>query len=323
MNLDDIAGRTAFITGGAQGIGLGIAHASPPQERGSPSPTSTSMPSTPLERELATATTAMAVTLDVRDRDAYASVADQVEAELGPVSLLFNNAGVAGATPAGNMSYETWDWVIGINLHGVYNGIQTFVPRMIERGDGGYIVNTASGAGLVHASSGFLYATSKFGVVGLSEALHDELSGYHIGVSVLCPGPVATDIVKNTTRLRPAGDVQSDAVNDARARAHEWLAKGTPPNVVGQMVLDAITAERLHILTDEMIADMVARTLPTHPRRPAERPRRLSSLRRRHARRSGCTRWTSRAPRRGVAHSERSVESAAGSHRGRRRRTGD
>ena len=258
MNLDDIAGRTAFITGGAQGIGLGIARA---LAAAGARVAIADIDVDALDaagRELATATTAMAVTLDVRDRDAYASVADQVEAELGPVSLLFNNAGVAGATPAGNMSYETWDWVIGINLHGVYNGIQTFVPRMIERGDGGYIVNTASGAGLVHASSGFLYATSKFGVVGLSEALHDELSGYRIGVSVLCPGPVATDIVKNTTKLRPADDVPSDAVNDVLAWAHEWLAKGTPPNVVGQMVLDAIVAERLHILTDEMIADMVA-----------------------------------------------------------------
>ena len=203
VNLDDIAGRTAFITGGAQGIGLGIA------------------------RALAAAGAKVAIAdidgdaLDVAEHELAAAdhgdgrhvgrarprrlrdVADQVEAELGPVSLLFNNAGVAGSTPAGNMSYETWDWVIGINLHGVYNGIQTFVPRMIERGDGGYIVNTASGAGLVHASSGFLYATSKFGVVGLSEALHDELSGYHIGVSVLCPGPVATDIVNNTAKPAP------------------------------------------------------------------------------------------------------------------------
>jgi NAD(P)-dependent dehydrogenase (short-subunit alcohol dehydrogenase family) len=174
------------------------------------------------------------------------------------VSLLFNNAGVAGSTSPDRMSYETWDWVIGINLHGVYNGIQTFVPRMIERGDGGYVVNTASGAGLVVASSGFLYATSKFGVVGLSEALLGELARYDIGVSVLCPGPVATDIVLNTADLRPAGDVPSTAVKEALARAHDWLGGGTSPNAVGQMVLDAIIAKRLHILTDELIADMVA-----------------------------------------------------------------
>ena len=258
MKLEDIADRTAFITGGAQGIGLGIARALAAAGARVAIADINADALAVAEHELAATTTTMAVTLDVRDRDAYAAVADRVEAELGPVSLLFNNAGVAGATQAANMSYETWDWVIGINLQGVYHGIQTFVPRMIERGDGGYIVNTASGAGLVHASSGFLYATSKFGVVGLSEALHDELSSYHIGVSVLCPGPVATDIVKNSMDLRPAGDAPSDAVRAALARSHEWLAAGTPPNVVGQMVLDAITAERLHILTDEMIADMVA-----------------------------------------------------------------
>jgi NAD(P)-dependent dehydrogenase (short-subunit alcohol dehydrogenase family) len=110
-----------------------------------------------------------AAVLDVRHRDAYAALADEIETRLGPVTLLFNNAGVVGATSPARMSYESWDWVIGVNLQGVYNGLQTFVPRMIERG-GGYVVNTASGAGLVAQGTGFLYATSKFAVVGLSES---------------------------------------------------------------------------------------------------------------------------------------------------------
>ncbi len=258
MKLDDIAGRTAFITGGAQGIGLGIARALAAAGARVVIADIDTDALEVAEHELSAAATAMAVRLDVRDRDAYATVADRVEGELGPVSLLVNNAGVAGARPPAAMSYEMWDWVIGINLHGVYNGIQTFVPRMIRRGDGGYIVNTASGAGLVHAGSGFLYTTSKFGVVGLSEALHDELSRHDIGVSVLCPGPVATDIVTNSTNQRPAADILSDVDRQALARSHTWLAKGTPPDVVGRMVLDAIISERLHILTDEMIADMVA-----------------------------------------------------------------
>ncbi len=258
VNLDEIASRTAFITGGAEGIGLGIARALAAVGAKVAIADINTDALAAAEHELAAVTTAMAVTLDVRDRDGYADVADRVEAELGPVSLLFNNAGVAGSTSPDKMSYQTWDWVIGINLHGVYNGIQTFVPRMIDRGDGGYIVNTASGAGLVVASSGFLYATSKFGVVGLSEALHGELSRFDIGVSVLCPGPVATDIVLNTAQSQPAGHDPSIAVKEALARSHEWLARGTPPNAVGQMVLDAIIAQRLHILTDELIADMVA-----------------------------------------------------------------
>jgi short-subunit dehydrogenase len=128
---------------------------------------------------------------------------------------------------------------------------------MINRGDGGYIVNTASGAGLVAGTSGFLYATSKFGVVGLSEALHVELKRHDIGVSVLCPGPVATDIIANTADLRPSDDTASTAVNKALSKASEWLAAGTPPNDVGVMVLDAMRAGRLYIHTDNIMAQPV------------------------------------------------------------------
>ena len=96
-----------------------------------------------------------------------------------------------------------WDWGIGINLIGVINGVQTFLPRMVERKHGGHIVNTASGAGLVAAGAGVLYHTAKFGVVGLSEALRTELAANDIGVSVLCPGPVATGIIDNTRKTQP------------------------------------------------------------------------------------------------------------------------
>src|SRR6185503_2106768 len=120
------------------------------------------------------------------------------EAKLGPVSLLFNNAGVAGHAPALKITYELWDWSTGVNLMGVINGVQTFLSRMAERGQGGHIVNTASGAGLAAVGSGVLYHTAKFAVVGMSEALHGELAPLGIGVSVLCPGPVATDILART-----------------------------------------------------------------------------------------------------------------------------
>lgn len=257
MTLDDIAGRVAFVTGGAQGIGLGIARA---LAAGGAKVALADVNEGALARaaeELAATTAVHTVVLDVRDRDAYARAADEVEAALGPVSLLVNNAGVAGATPVDQMSYATWDWVIGVNLHGVYHGIQTFVPRMIARGEGGYVVNTASGAGLVGTTSGFLYTTSKFGVVGLSEALHLELARHRIGVSVLCPGPVATDIVRNTADLRPAGEELPPAVEAAMAQAATWLATGTPPDAVGRMVVDAMLAGRLHIHTDEMMRPLI------------------------------------------------------------------
>ena len=257
MNVDDITGQVAFVTGGAQGIGLGIARALAAAGAKVAIADVNEEALRAAERELGGTTDVVAVTLDVRDRDAYAGVADRVEADLGPVSLLCNNAGVAGSTSVSRMSYQSWDWVIGVNLHGVYNGIQTFVPRMIERDDGGYVVNTASGAGLVGGNSGFLYATSKFGVVGLSEALHVELQRHRIGVSVLCPGPVATDIITNTADLRPTDDVPSAAVTEALARSSKWLAAGTPPDDVGVMVLDAMRAGRLYIHTDDVMAGLI------------------------------------------------------------------
>jgi NAD(P)-dependent dehydrogenase (short-subunit alcohol dehydrogenase family) len=259
VKLDDFSGRVAFVTGGAQGIGLGIARALATAGAKVAIADINEKALATAEQELQDTTTAMAVALDVRDRDAYAKVADRVEAQLGPVSLLFNNAGVIGSTSPGRMSYQSWDWVIGINLHGVYHGIQTFVPRMIDRGDGGYVVNTASGAGLVAGSSGFLYTTSKFGVVGLSEALHHELEAHRIGVSVLCPGPVATDIIRHTAELRPATDAPSPAVQEALAKATAWLATSTPPDSVGPMVLDAMRAGRLHIYTDDVMAEPIKR----------------------------------------------------------------
>jgi NAD(P)-dependent dehydrogenase (short-subunit alcohol dehydrogenase family) len=173
------------------------------------------------------------------------------------VTLLFNNAGVAGATSPARMSYETWDWVLGVNLNGVINGVQTFVPRMIERGGGGYVVNTASGAGLVAGTAGFLYTTSKFAVVGLSESLNHELAHHSIGVSVLFPGPVATNILSNTAEQRPASDPPTTTVTEALSAAAAILRAGTSPDAVGEMVLDAMRAGRLYIYTDDIMADLI------------------------------------------------------------------
>lgn len=258
VRVDEFEGRVAFVTGGAQGIGLAIARmlaglgvkvavADVNDDRLATA-----------EEELAPLTDVVTARLDVRDREAWATVADDVEARLGPVSLLFNNAGVAGATSPAKMSYEMWDWVIGVNVHGVINGVQTFVPRMIERG-GGYVVNTASGAGLVAEGSGFLYSTSKFAVVGMSESLHQELVHHRIGMSVLCPGPVATDIVANTAGLRPAGDRPSRKVSATLEAAATTLAGGTSPDAVALMVLDAMRAGRLYIHTDDRVAGPIER----------------------------------------------------------------
>ena len=261
ISMERFDGRAAFITGGAQGIGLGIARALAAAGAKVAIADVDRDALAAAEKELSGRTDAMAVTLDVRDRDAYARAADAVEARFGPVTLLFNNAGVAGGVAASHMSYQSWDWVIGINVQGVYNGVQTFVPRMIAGGRGGYVVNTASGAGLVATSSGFLYTTSKFAVVGLSEALHLELARHNIGVSVLCPGPVATKIVRNTVALNPdrAAAAPSADVASRVAATEAFLAAGTPPDAVGEMVLSAMRVGRLHIYTDDMMEPLIKR----------------------------------------------------------------
>lgn len=243
--LPDLRGRVAFVTGAGQGIGLAIATAFAGAGAKVALADIDGGAADAAAAALASHADVAAFQLDVRDRDAFAAVATDVEGRLGPVSLLVNNAGVVGSAGPRNVTFDDWDWVLGVNLGGVVNGIQTFLPRMIERGSGGYIVNTASGAGLVGLGSNFLYVTSKFAVVGLSESLYLPLAAYGIGVSVLCPGPVATNIVTNSERLEP--QPRPGALAGARA----MLEAGIAPEAVGQMVLDAVAAGRLYIQTDD------------------------------------------------------------------------
>ena len=249
----DLTGSTAFITGGAQGIGLGIARAL--AEEGAKLAL-VDLDAAALERahaELSPRTTVRTHVLDVRDRTGYDRVADEVEAELGPVSLLFNNAGVAAGCHVSQMTYDHWDWMLGVNLGGVVNGVQTFVPRIIQRGAGGYVVNTSSGAGVVATDAGFLYSTSKFAVVGMSETLRLELAPFGIGVSVLCPGPVATDIVQNTWKWGPnGGDPELEA---ALEPAVAFLQTGTSPDVVGRQVIEGMRRGQVHIFTDDVLRE--------------------------------------------------------------------
>jgi NAD(P)-dependent dehydrogenase (short-subunit alcohol dehydrogenase family) len=263
--MERIEGKTAFITGGARGIGLGIARAFAREGAKLILVDIDEAALKAARAELSERTSVETFALDVRDREAYARVADEAEARLGPVSILCNNAGVAGGAGVTHMTYAHWDWVMGINLNGVINGVQTFVPRMIKRKTAAHIVNTASGAGLV-AGVGLLYNTSKFAVVGLSEALRGELEPFGIGVSVLCPGPVATSILQNTLAfpgrpqiaLTPEEVEMSEKTNKL---VSDYLSKGVPPDEVGRMVLAGVKANRLYILTDRVIGSFItART---------------------------------------------------------------
>jgi NAD(P)-dependent dehydrogenase (short-subunit alcohol dehydrogenase family) len=261
--MTNVRGRTAFITGGANGIGLGIARAM--AHAGAKVALADLDPAALLaaKRELDATTEVTTVVLDVRDREGFTRAADIVEERLGPVSLLFNNAGIAAGGPAARMGYDLWDWGIGVNLGGVINGVETFLPRMICQGGGGHIVNTASGAGLAATAAGVLYTTAKYAVVGMAEALRLELEPAGIGVSVLCPGPVATDIVKRThagrpQRRAPSSEDEQRAEAAGLDAATAMLQQGVPIDRVGEMVLEAVLANRLYIHTDRIMADAIA-----------------------------------------------------------------
>jgi NAD(P)-dependent dehydrogenase (short-subunit alcohol dehydrogenase family) len=252
--MDDIAGRTAFITGGANGIGLGIARAFARARAKLALADVDAAALDAAKKELAEQTDVATFVLDVRDRDAFARAADETERQLGSVSLLFNNAGIALAIPVDKMSFEAWDYALGVNLGGVVNGLQTFLPRMLARSrelGGGHVVNTSSGAGLAAPGSGFLYHTAKFAVVGLSESLRSELEAASIGVSVLCPGPVATRIMYRTARMQPNSAPRLDP--QILAAVDSVLGAGESPDAVGEMVLRAVRENALYIHTDRIM----------------------------------------------------------------------
>ncbi|MDF3140510.1 MULTISPECIES: SDR family NAD(P)-dependent oxidoreductase [unclassified Streptomyces] len=191
--MQDLAGRTAFITGGDSGIGFGVAqvlcHAGMNVVIcGVVTETLASA-----QRELARIGRAEATQLDVRDREEFTAVADHLDLDYGGVDVLVNNAGVGFLAPVAEATFEQWDWVLDINLTGVFNGIRTFLPCMPASGRPGHIVSTASIGGLL-GTPGALYVAAKFGVVGLMEALAAELRDTPVNVSVLTPGMVRTNI---------------------------------------------------------------------------------------------------------------------------------
>ncbi|WP_431784622.1 SDR family oxidoreductase [Streptomyces chumphonensis] len=266
----ELEGRTAFITGGAQGIGLGIARAFAKEGARLALADLDEQALGAASAELSALTRVETFRLDVTDRAAYAGVADEAEERLGPVSVLCNNAGVGGSYPVEAMTYELWDLYVGTNLGGVVNGVQTFLPRMIARGGPGYVVNTASAAGLAPTGgqAGYMYEGTKAGVIGLSEALSKQLGheGHPIGVTVLCPGPVASDMVATgrAARERLAGEVrltaEQEEVREGLLAEQDSYLKylGLSPDAVGQMLVDGVRAGRLHVITDRSMAEPLA-----------------------------------------------------------------
>ena len=244
-----LSGRTAFVTGGANGIGIGLVRALLAEGC---KVVMADIREDAIEAALKTLDNqmVMGIKVDVSSRDAMEQAANEAEARFGPVSLLFNNAGINLFQTIEDSSYSDWDWVMGVNLHGPINGVMTFVPRMIAAGNGGYIVNTASMAGWLASGSPGIYNTTKFAVRGMSESLRASLAPHGIGVSVLCPGLVksyiyASDDVRPTELLDGAKPVDTAHVKRL-ADVHEF---GMEPDVIAARVLDGMRENRAYIFS--------------------------------------------------------------------------
>ena len=252
--MKSVAGKVAFITGGASGIGLGIAGAF--VEAGM-KVVIADLRQDHIDQAMADfarrgqSKNVHPIRLDVTDRAAMAAAADETERVFGKVHVLVNNAGIGIQGPFKGITYADWDFGLAVNLGGVINGLQTFLPRIRAHGEGGHIVSTASLAALVPMPAQFVtYVAAKAAVVAISETIRGELMQEGIGVSVLCPGPVRTNIGELAKNRPP-----QFGVGDAFRANEESGATKVPfpsmmePAEVGSLVLNAVLKDELYIIT--------------------------------------------------------------------------
>jgi NAD(P)-dependent dehydrogenase (short-subunit alcohol dehydrogenase family) len=202
--MKDIEGKVAFITGGASGIGLGIAKACAKY----------GMKVCIVDMRQSALDEAMVyfkeknlpvhpINLNVTDRVAYVKAADEAERVFGKIHILVNNAGIGAGGSIEKVTYKDWDYAISVNLGGVINGVMTILPRILKHGEGGHIVSTSSTLGIAAASGMIPYCTTKYAVAGMMEALASDLVDKNIGVSILFPGPTRGNLGQSTFENRP------------------------------------------------------------------------------------------------------------------------
>ena len=240
MDVRSLRGRVALVTGAASGIGKATALAF--GRRGADlvicdvdesGLKATESALQGLGRQV------LARRVDVSDREAMRSFAEETGAQVGPLDIVMNNAGVGLGASFLDTSLEDWDWILRINLLGVVHGCHFFVPPMVARGTGGHVVNVSSAAGYLPAEALSAYVTTKYGVLGLSEALRLELAAHGIGVTAICPGIIDTPITRSS-RLRGR-----DAAEGRREEMIEvYRKRGYGPERVADNVLRAIQRNR-------------------------------------------------------------------------------
>ncbi|HEY4536573.1 MAG TPA: SDR family NAD(P)-dependent oxidoreductase [Enteractinococcus sp.] len=193
----------------------------------------------------------LAIQLDVRDREAYAAAGQTVYEHFGEFPrLLFNTAGVNGFGPLHKASYSDFDWIVGVNLNGVINGIQTFLPKMLHHKQPAWIATTGSMAGFMGSSSAGIYAATKAAVFNLMESYHKSLSDECVGVSIVCPASIQSNIAE-TLDLRPAELAQTSSFNndpEFRALQRRLYSSGMDPLQLAGHVVEGIVDKRLYIV---------------------------------------------------------------------------
>ncbi|HTU37446.1 MAG TPA: SDR family NAD(P)-dependent oxidoreductase [Acidimicrobiales bacterium] len=250
--MEDLHGKVAVITGGASGIGkaVGLRAAAEGMRI-----VLADIEEDPLNEAVAeltkNGTEAIGVVTDVSDLTSVQALRDRALDRFGAVHLIHNNAGVGLGGPIWEVSEEDWRWILGVNLWGVVHGVHTFVPLLLDQGEG-HVVNTASIAGLIAAAFLGPYNATKQAVVAISETLFKDLQaiGAPIGVSVLCPGFVQTRIAESD-RNRPvwAPDREVAGAAQLRTAVQDMVDAGIPPDAVADRVLDAVKRDTFYILT--------------------------------------------------------------------------
>lgn len=280
--MQDVAGKVAFITGGASGIGLGMAKVF--LEAGMRVAIADVR-----EDHLKTATAELrgkadavhAIQLDVVDRSAMERAAAEVVRVFGKVHVLCNNAGIGVLGSIKDASFDDWDWMVSVNLNAVFNGVHAFLPHLRAHGEGAHIVSTASMGGLMVTNNAGVYSACKFGVVTMMQCLREDLADENIGVSVLCPAAVKTNIYQHDS-MRPDRFAHSGYATSAEDQAQSaakikgMLERGMDPVEVGRKVLRGILDNQLYIFThrmDEVIRERRDALLASLPNEPVDHAR--------------------------------------------------
>jgi len=263
--MQDVAGKVAFITGGASGIGLGMAKAF--VNAGMKVVISDIREDRMTEamagfRQVGQDQHVHSLKLDVTDREGFVRAADETERVFGRVHVLCNNAGIGLIGSIKLTRFDDWDWGLSVLIGGVVNGIQIFLPRILKHGEGGHIVTTSSMGGMLPLSESAVYSTAKAAVIAMCESLRGALADDHIGVSAFCPGPVATNI-REAGILRPAryrensGFAELEKELAQRENSPNWMSI----EECGERVLRGIRRNDLFIFTHREFKEGVAERL--------------------------------------------------------------